>query len=145
LPGSGKSTYLARLGVNALSSDEMRRLLIDDPTDQTIHRRVFAALRYLVRERLTLGRAETYIDATNLTLSDRRPYIKLAQLYGAEAEALFFDVPLEVCLERNLRRPRVVPEDALREMARRLRPPSLAEGFSRISIIEFNLPEPFPA
>jgi len=50
LPGSGKSTYLAHLGVNAISSDEVRRLIIDDPHDQTIHNRVFAAIRYLVEE-----------------------------------------------------------------------------------------------
>ena len=42
LPGSGKSTYLERLGVTPLSSDAIRQLLADDATDQTIHARVFA-------------------------------------------------------------------------------------------------------
>ena len=132
LPGSGKSTYLARLGVNPISSDDIRRLLADDPNIQTIHRRVFAVVRYLVRQRLELRREETYIDATNLTVWERRPYIRLGQMYGAEAEALFFDTPLDVCLERNRRRDRIVPEEALRELAERLRPPTTNEGISRV-------------
>lgn len=135
LPGSGKSTYVERLGAPALSSDELRRLLADDATDQSIHREVFAALRYLARRRLALGRAVTYIDATNLTPRERRPYIRLAEAYGCAAEAVFFDVPLEICMERNRRRARVVPEEAMRKLASRLVPPSLAEGFARVVVI----------
>jgi len=132
LPGSGKSTYLANLGVNAISSDEMRRLLADDPTDQSIHRRVFAAIRHLVRARLALGRPVTYVDATNLTRWERRQYIRIGQLYDAEVEAIFFDVPVEMCIERNASRPRIVPEQAVREMAARLQPPTLDEGLARV-------------
>ncbi len=56
LPGSGKSTYLARLGVNAISSDEVRRLIADDPHDQTMNARIFAVIRYLVRQRIAAAR-----------------------------------------------------------------------------------------
>jgi len=135
LPGSGKSTYLERLGVTSLSSDLIRQLLADDATDQTIHGRVFNTLRYLVRQRLGIGRPVTYVDATHLTPDERRPYIKIAQSYGCEAEALFFDVPLEVCLERNRGRARVVPEEAVRAMAAKLVPPSVEEGFSRVTVV----------
>ena len=135
LPGSGKSTYLERLGVTALSSDVIRQLLADDATDQTIHGRVFNTLRYLVRQRLAIGRPVTYVDATHLTPEERRPYLKIAQAYSCEAEALFFDVPLEVCLERNRGRARVVPEEAVRAMAAKLVPPDLDEGFSRVTVV----------
>ncbi len=135
LPGSGKSTYLERLGVTALSSDLIRQLLADDATDQTIHGRVFNTIRYLVRQRLAIGRQLTYVDATHLTPDERRPYIKIAQAYACEAEALFFDVPLEVCLERNRGRARVVPEEAVRAMAAKLVPPSVDEGFSRVTVV----------
>ena len=37
LPGSGKSTYLKRMGVEGLSSDAIRKWLVDDETDQSIH------------------------------------------------------------------------------------------------------------
>jgi predicted kinase len=132
LPGSGKSTYLAKRGLNAISSDEIRRLLADDPTDQTIHARVFATIRYLIRQRLAIGRPVTYVDATHLTRWERRPYVQLARRYGCRLEALFFDVPVEVCIRRNCKRHREVPEQAIREMAGRLEPPSKEEGFTRV-------------
>jgi len=135
LPGSGKSSYLERLGVTALSSDAVRHLLADDMTDQTIHSRVFRTLRYLARQRLAIGRPVTYVDATHLTPDERRPYIKIAHWYGCEVEALFFDVPLDVCLARNRGRARVVPEQAVREMAAKLVPPALEEGFSRVTVV----------
>lgn len=126
LPGSGKSTYLAGLGVSALSSDAIRRLLADDETDQTINARVFHTLRYLLRQRLAVGRPVTYIDATNLTPEERRPYIEIAKRWNSEIEALFFDVPLAICMSRHAQRHRVVPEEAMHKLAantrRRLQP-----------------------
>lgn len=135
LPGSGKSTYLQQAGTAGLSSDAVRRILADDVTDQTIHDRVFQTLRYLLRHRLAIGRPVTYIDATNLTPQERAPYIGIGKSYGAEVEAVFFDVPLDVCRARNAARARVVPEDALARMAQKLVPPSLTEGFSRITVV----------
>src|SRR5580765_6646100 len=75
LPGSGKSTWLDRMGAVGLSSDTIRRLLADDETDQTIHESVFQTLRYLLRQRLSIGRDVSYIDATNLTPQERAPYV----------------------------------------------------------------------
>lgn len=135
LPGSGKSTYLKKIGVRGLSSDAVRGLLADDETNQNIHREVFATLRYLLRRRLALGRPVTYLDATHLTPRERRPYLKIGQLYGCQVEAVFFDVPMEVCRERNRSRSRVVPEEAMERMAAKLTPPTLEEGFSAITVI----------
>jgi predicted kinase len=135
LPGSGKSTYLYGLGVTPISSDAIRQLLADDATDQTIHGLVFGTIRYLVRRRLAIPRPVTYVDATHLTPGERRPYIKIAQRHGCRVEALFFDVPLAVCLERNRTRDRIVPEDAMRKMAAKLVPPSVDEGFSRVTVV----------
>jgi len=135
LPGSGKSTWVAKQGAVALSSDAIRQLLADDATDQSIHARVFATLRYLLRQRLAIGRPVTYIDATHLTPGERKPYAEIAAWYGADLEAVFFDVPIDVCLERNRSRARVVPEEAVRVMAGKLRPPTPDEGFKRIRVI----------
>src|SRR5580765_6667857 len=99
LPGSGKSTYLQRAGGGGLSSDAIRKLLADDETDQTIHAQVFQTLRYLLEQRIAIGRAVTFIDATNLTPEERRPYIEIARKYGCEIKAVFFNVPLDVCRE----------------------------------------------
>ncbi len=135
LPGSGKSTYVEKLGAPAISSDAVRGLLADDPTDQSIHGRVFRVMRYLLRQRLEIGRPVTYVDATHLTPDERAPYIRLGQLYGCPVEAVYFKAPLEVCRERNRGRLRVVPEEALERMALKMRPPTLKEGFSRITVI----------
>ena len=133
LPGSGKSTWLARLGVNAIASDEIRRLIADDPSNQRIHRLVFQSVRHLVRQRLRAGRRVTYVDATNVTPWERRPYIRLGQLCDCDVEALFFDVPLGICLARNRYRDRMVPDEAIRLMARRLVPPTRDEGFFAVT------------
>ena len=135
LPGSGKSTYLARLGVNAISSDEIRRLIADDPHDQTMNARIFAVIRYLIRQRIAAERPITYVDATHLTQWEREPYVKLAQRYGCRLEALFFDVPIDICIARNQARERVVPEEIIRKMAQQMIPPSLEEGFAEVAVI----------
>lgn len=126
---------MERLGAVGLSSDAVRKLLADDETDQTIHDRVFQTVRYLLRHRLELRRPVTYIDATNLTPAERSPYIGIGKSYGCEVEAVFFDVPLEVCRERNAARHRVVPEEALERMALKLTPPATDEGFTRVTVI----------
>jgi predicted kinase len=135
LPGAGKSTWLAQKGIHAISTDQIRAILSDDATNQNIHARVFAAARYLLRQRLAIGRPESYVDATHLTPAERQPYIEIARRNGCEIEALFFDTPVEECIRRNAARDRVVPPDVIQAMAARLRIPELAEGFSRINSI----------
>lgn len=135
LPGSGKSTYAKKIGANALSSDDIRRLLSDDATNQTIHTRVFSVLRTLLRQRLELKRPITYIDATSLSRAERRPYFKLGALFNCRMEAVFFDVPVEECQRRNRKRARVVPDDVIERMATRLQPPSIGEGFARVIVV----------
>jgi predicted kinase len=135
LPGSGKSTYIRRAGGGGVSSDAIRVMLADDATDQSIHETVFRTVRYLLRQRLALGRPVTFIDATNLVPQERSPYIGIGKSYGCQMEAVFLDVPLTTCMERNAGRDRVVPEEAMRKMAEKLEPPTLAEGFGRIDIV----------
>ena len=135
LPASGKSTWLARQGLVALSSDALRRLLLDDEDDQTQNRGIFFVLRWLLRKRIELRRPASYVDATHLSPWERSPYIHLGQLHGCDVEALWFDEPLETCLKRNRNRTRVVPEEVMHRMAERFQPPTLGEGFSRIHIV----------
>jgi predicted kinase len=49
--------------------------------------------------------------------------------------AVFFDVPLETCIERHHRRDRTVPEDVMRKMSAKLKAPSFDEGFSKITVV----------
>jgi predicted kinase len=135
LPGSGKTTWFKRRGVTPLSSDLLRTILFDDITEQRYQGLVFSTLRSLLRARLIAKMPWNYVDATNLSPHERRQWIKMARSFGYEVQALFFDVPLEVCLERNRRRERTVNEEIMRRMADKLRPPSFKEGFSKIVVV----------
>jgi predicted kinase len=135
LPGSGKTTWFRRRGVTPLSSDLLRSVLFDDVEEQRYQGLVFSTLRSLLRARLIARMPWNYVDATNLSPRERRQWIHMARSLGYEVHAVFFDVPLEVCLERNRRRDRVVPEDVMRRMAAKLRQPKFEEGFSKIVVV----------
>ncbi|HVP55744.1 MAG TPA: ATP-binding protein [Candidatus Eisenbacteria bacterium] len=135
LPGSGKSTWFKRHNILPLSSDMVRILLFDDVTEQRYQDLVFSTLRSMLRARLLAKRPWNYVDATNLSPHERRSWIKLAHDFGYETHAVFFDVPPEVCIERNRRRERNVPEDVMLRMANKLRPPKFEEGFAKITVV----------
>ena len=135
LPGSGKSTWFKRHNVTPLSSDMMRAILFDDVREQRFQDLVFSNLRAMLKARLIAKRPMNYVDATNLTPQERQHWIKLAKDYNYEVQAVFFDVPLEVCVERHQRRDRVVPEDIMRRMAAKLKAPSFEEGFAKITVV----------
>jgi predicted kinase len=135
LPGSGKSSWFKRHNVVPLSSDLVRSLLFDDIREQRFQDLVFSNLRSMLKARLIAKRPMNYVDATNLTPQERQHWIKLAKDYHYEVQAVFFDVPLEVCIERHERRDRVVPEDVMRRMAAKLKPPAFEEGFSKITVV----------
>jgi len=135
LPGSGKSSWFKRHNVVPLSSDMVRSLLFDDVREQRFQDLVFSNLRSMLKARLIAKRPMNYVDATNLTPQERQHWIKLAKDYNYEVHAVFFDVPLEVCVERHQRRDRVVPEDIMRRMAAKLKPPAFQEGFAKITVV----------
>ena len=135
LPGSGKSSWFKRHNASPLSSDMVRSLLFDDVREQRFQDLVFSNLRSMLKARLVAKRPMNYVDATNLTPQERQHWIKLAKDYQYEVHAVFFDVPLDVCLERHQRRDRVVPEDVMRRMAAKLKPPAFEEGFAKITVV----------
>jgi predicted kinase len=135
LPGSGKTTWFRRRGVTPLSSDLLRNILFDDVEEQRYQGLVFSTLRSLLRARLIAKMPLNYVDATNLSSHERSQWIKMAKSFGYEVQAVFFDVPLDVCLERNRKRDRSVSEDVMRKMAEKLKPPVFEEGFAKITVV----------
>jgi predicted kinase len=140
LPGSGKTTWFRRRGVTPLSSDLLRSILFDDIAEQRYQGLVFSTLRSLLRARLIARMPWNYVDATNLSSHERRQWIKMAKGFGYEVHAVFFDVPLEVCLERNRRRERQVKEETIQRMAAKLKPPAFEEGFAKITVVRVKNP-----
>jgi predicted kinase len=135
LPGSGKTTWYKRRGVTPLSSDLLRNILFDDISEQRYQGLVFSTLRSLLRARLIAKMPWNYVDATNLSPHERRQWIKMAKSFGYEVQAVFFDVPLAVCLDRNSKRDRQVTDEVMHKMAERLRPPAFKEGFDKITVV----------
>jgi predicted kinase len=135
LPGSGKSSWFKRHNITPLSSDMLRTILFDDPAEQRFQDLVFSNLRSMLKARLIARRPMNYVDATNLTPQERQNWIKLAKDFGYDVHAVFFDVPLEVCIERHQRRDRLVPEDVMRKMAAKLKAPTFDEGFAKITVV----------
>jgi predicted kinase len=135
LPGSGKTSWFKRRNVTPLSSDLVRTLLFDNVSEQSYQHLVFSTLRNMLRARMLARMPVNYVDATNLTAKDRKQWIQMAREFGYDVQAVYFDVPLEVCMERNQRRNRNVPEDVMQRMAAKLQPPKFEEGFSKIVVV----------
>lgn len=137
VPGCGKSTFLKpiadQLGVVYISSDEIREELTGNAALQTREAEVWKTVHERIAEALQKDGA--VVDATFTRKQDRQRLIQAAKRTGInEIEGYWFNVPLRVCIERNRKRPRVVPENVIRKMHARLtlHPPTLDEGFTKI-------------
>lgn len=104
--GSGKSTFAKRhfLPSEVVGSDQCRAMLSDDENNQQFTAEAFALLHYIVDMRLALGRL-TVVDATNLRREDRASLVKIARARHALPAAIVFNLPQNICHERNHDRP----------------------------------------
>ena len=104
--GSGKSTFAKRFfkPTEVLSSDYFRALMSDDENDQSVTLQAFDALYYVANKRLELGLL-TVIDATNVQKEAREAVLRLAKEQNCLAAAIVFDMPENLCRERNRNRP----------------------------------------
>jgi predicted kinase len=140
LPGSGKSTLVAQLtaelpGYGVISTDAIRGQLFGDEAIQgswlMIWQEVQRQFRQTVQQ-MDQGQMRVALyDATNVVRRDRCQVLTVARAIGFEhLTGLWLDVPLDLCLERNRRRDRQVPEAVIHRMHRRLigAPPNVAEG-----------------
>ena len=99
-------------------------------------RRKEARQSRVVAEHLAAGRS-VVVDNTNPRVEDRAPLVELARAAQVPVRAVWLDLPLETCLERNLARQgrAQVPVHGVLATRRRLVPPTLAEGFVRVDVV----------
>lgn len=78
------------------------------------------------------------VDNTNPTAEERAWYLARARESHFGAVAYFFDVPLEVCLERNAHRTgkAKIPDRGVRATFRKLKPPTPDEGFAEVRCVD---------
>jgi len=126
--GAGKSTYyrahLAATHVH-VSKDLMPNARNRDAKQSELITRVLAAGRSVV------------VDNTNPTPLVRAPLVALGKAHGARVVAYFFETPVKEAAARNrLREGKArVPDVALFVTAKKLVPPSIAEGFDEVRVI----------
>lgn len=128
LQASGKSTYyhthLAATHVH-VSKDLM----------PNASRRDDRQMR-LIGEALAAGRSVA-VDNTNPTPAVRAPLMALGRRYGARVVAYFFETTVKDAVTRNRAREGKarVPDVAIFVTAKKLVPPTLAEGFDEVRVI----------
>ena len=100
--GAGKSTFAAKhfLPTEVVSSDFCRALVSDDQNNMAATPAAFRLLHSIAGERLQ-SRRLTVIDATSVDADSRKPLVALALKHGSLPVAIVFDMPEEVCVERN--------------------------------------------
>ena len=139
--GSGKSTFASRhfLPTEVLSSDFCRGLVSDDENSQSATNDAFDVLHYIAAKRLAAGRL-TVVDATNVQREARQPLVKLAREYHTLPVAIVFNLPEDVCQERNRDRadrdfgPHVIRNQ--RSQLRRSIKGLKREGFRHVFVLE---------
>jgi predicted kinase len=129
LQASGKTTFYNerfRTTHEHVSKDEFRHAR---------NRRLRQAA--LIDSALCSGRS-VVLDNTNPTPADRKAAIELARLRRARVVAYYFDSTIRASLARNREREgrQRVPDVAIFTTAKRLVPPSTAEGFDEIRTVQ---------
>ena len=112
--GSGKSTFAAQRfpATTVVSSDHCRAMICYDENNQKVHRDTFELFHLIIQKRLSLGRF-TVADSTALQPDARRKLRDLSRSFGYFGCLLIFDIPPEICLERNHSRHRLVEEQVI--------------------------------
>ncbi|WP_017653598.1 AAA family ATPase [Fortiea contorta] len=135
LPGSGKSTLATQLlaqrpQMQLISTDAIRGRLFGSEATQgpwllvarETHRQLQSAI---------ISRQTAIYDATNAQRRHRRELISTARDFGfTHITGMWLDTPVWLCLARNKKRLRRVPEEIILRMHRQLRdaPPNVVEG-----------------
>lgn len=138
--GAGKSTFAARSfrDTEILSSDRVRAMLSDDPSDQGASAEAFRILAILANGRLQ-RRLTTVIDATNLRVASRASYRKVAARYGIPTVVIAFDLPADTYARHNRSRPdRVVEGLVVADQSERMRDALErlpAEGYAAVHVL----------
>lgn len=134
LPGSGKSTYAKTLEGKLFSSDEYRKKITGDSSDQSANDKVFKQLYSDIRETMETGE-DCIFDATNCTYKSRTRILELALKYKYFATAVVVYQPIDKCIAWDTLRSRSVGSDVIWKYAKSFQFPQYEEGFDSIRIV----------
>ncbi|MEH2317444.1 AAA family ATPase [Nostoc sp.] len=148
LPGSGKSTLAKQLLAECpqmllISTDTIRGQLFGSQAIQGSWLLIWREIERQFQQAMSDDNPQSVyatgntaiFDATNAQRRHRREVIALARDLGfTHIRGIWVDTPVWLCLARNKRRSRRVPEEIILRMHRQLRdaPPSLEEGLDSL-------------
>ncbi len=116
VPGSGKTTLAQNLvskGFDRLCADDIRLELYGDAAQQGDPKRVFAIFFERFETLLKEGK-NIVVDNMNVKLEHRQQITAMARNSNyTNIQIWVLDVPLDICLARNRKRERQVPEDVI--------------------------------
>lgn len=105
---SGKSSLLESAMFDShdiISSDELRGVLFGDKSYQRSNDKVFAMVRGILKERLINKVDFTFMDSTNLGVSEINSTLEICERFGAEVFIISIEPPsLEELITRNKKR-----------------------------------------
>lgn len=127
IPGSGKSTLAKTIADknNAIifSTDDYWWKRVDDNVIYAWDAsKIGEAHRWnqqrTAKEMMATDGGDIVIDNTNIRRKDAQPYMTLAKIFDYDIVVVRIDVPVEVAIERQIKRPedRRIPEYVIRRM-----------------------------
>lgn len=151
LPAAGKDSFYNTLieerkgdsekEIIHVSSDAIRKEFYGNEEDQTNPSAVFTEMEKRTIAAL-MANIDVYYNATNLSAKRRINFIRTIKdrlrkkgITNIYFRCFVFATPYEVCLERNSKRERVVPEYAMERMYKSFEPPHQSEGWDDIIIV----------
>lgn len=143
IPGSGKSTWAKSQLDNKsvwISRDQIRFSMVSESEEyfskeKEVFREFIKEINLAIRDK---NFDNIYIDATHLnTISRYKVLDKIALKDVDELNIVFFNIPLNICLERNSYRSgrERVPEEVIKKMYKTVVPPHLDDKYLYNSII----------
>lgn len=138
LPASGKSTeakILSQLySAEIFSSDEIRKELFNNVSNQDDNEEVFKTLHLRVKECLAKDKNCIY-DATNINWKRRKAFLTEINKYNPEKIAIVCALPVAYCVKRNNERKVKVPNEVIKKMYDNFTVPYWYEGWDDIRIV----------
>lgn len=119
-PGSGKSTYCKQMlekypNLKIISMDERRKEFTGDINDQSRNQEVFSWQEKELRKAME-ARQSVILDSTNPNIKNRKHLWDIGREKGALCSAVYFDLSLDLLLQRNANREKKVPNDIVKRI-----------------------------
>lgn len=137
IPASGKSSAIEKLveehDATALSSDALREELLGDINNQEQGGMIFNTLFKRANEYTQEGK-NVIIDATNVNRRRRKNLIQ-QQVKASEYHTIYFCVPFEDAVERDICRDRRVGREVIDRFYQSIDIPTIGEGWDSVTFV----------